>query len=136
MAVNKINHIGIAVNSLEEAIPLYRDILGMEFKGTEEVASQKVKVAFFQAGESKIELLESTDPHGPIGKFVATKGVGIHHIALGVDDVAEALQKAETAGARLLNKEPVDGAHGAKVAFIHPASTGKVLIELCSDGDE
>jgi methylmalonyl-CoA/ethylmalonyl-CoA epimerase len=136
MTVKKINHIGIAVDSLEEAIPIYRDIMGLKLLGTEEVASQKVKVAFFQAGESKIELLESTHPEGPIGKHVERKGPGVHHLAFEVDDIAKALKEAEAAGARLLNKEPIAGAHGTQVAFIHPADTGKVLVELCKSGDE
>lgn len=136
MSVKRISHIGIAVSSLEEAIPIWRDVVGLEFLGTEVVESQKVKVAFFKAGESKIELLESIDPDGPIGKFVAAKGPGMHHLAMEVDDVKAALDSAKAAGARTLHDAPVPGAHGAQVAFMHPGSTGKVLLEVCSPGEE
>ena len=132
--VEQVDHIGIAVRSLEDAIVIWRDVLGLELLGTEVVESQKVHVAMFRAGESRIELLQSTDPEGPIGRFVESKGEGIHHVALRVDDIAAALESAKEAGARLLNPEPVPGAHGAQVAFIHPASTGRVLVELCQPG--
>lgn len=128
---NKLDHIGIAVEDLEQAIELYRDKLGMECAGTEEVAEQKVRVAFFPAGESSIELLEPTSPDSPIARFIEKKGAGIHHIALGVDDVATAIEKLLGQGVEMIDHEPRSGAHGAQIAFIHPKSTPGVLIELC-----
>lgn len=132
--IKGIDHLGIAVESLDAMIPVYRDILKLELVGMDEVPSQKVRVAMFKAGESTIELLESTDPEGPIGKFVASRGQGIHHIAFQVDDIAAELERMKATGARLLNPEPVPGAHGSRVAFVHPGSTGKVLMELCQKG--
>lgn len=132
--IKGIDHLGIAVESLDAMIPVYRDILKLELVGMDEVPSQKVRVAMFKVGESTIELLESTDPEGPIGKFVASRGLGIHHIAFAVDDIAAELERMKGTGARLLNPEPVPGAHGSKVAFVHPGSTGKVLMELCQKG--
>lgn len=129
--VNKINHIGIAVPSLAEAIPVYRDQLGMVLKGTDEVAEQQVRVAFFQIGESKIELLEPTAPESPIAKFLAKNGAGIHHIAYEVANLEEAIAKLEREGARMIDRTPRHGAHGTLIAFIHPKSSGGVLTELC-----
>lgn len=126
-----IDHLGIAVDNLKSAIPIFRDLLKMEFIGTDEVPHQKVKVAMFKAGESKIELLESSDPSGPIAKFISSKGPGIHHISFAVDDIAGELQRLKSRGVRLINTEPVPGAHNTLVAFIHPSETTKVLVELC-----
>ncbi|BDV41312.1 methylmalonyl-CoA epimerase [Geotalea uraniireducens] len=129
--LTKINHLGIAVPSLSEAIPFYRDHLGMTFQGTDEVAEQQVRVAFFQIGESKIELLEPTGPESPIAKFIAKNGAGIHHVAYEVDDLVEALRKLESEGVRMIDRTPRTGAHGTLIAFIHPKASGGVLTELC-----
>lgn len=132
----KIDHLGIAVDNLEEAVHLYRDILGLEFAGEEVVAEQKVKTAFFPLGESSLELLEPTDPESPIAKFLAKRGPGIHHIALRVDDVAQSIAEMKAKGMRMIDEEPRRGAHGAKIAFIHPKSTPGVLLELCQRDQE
>lgn len=129
--MKKINHLGIAVASLDAALPYYRDLLGMSYQGAEEVAEQKVRVAFLQIGESKIELLEPTADDSPIAKFLEKNGSGIHHIAYEVDDIEEALTALEAKGARLIDRSPRRGAHGARIAFIHPRSTGGILTELC-----
>jgi methylmalonyl-CoA/ethylmalonyl-CoA epimerase len=130
--LTKINHIGIAVNSIEEALPFYRDSLGMSFKGSEEVPSQKVKVAFLSIGESKIELLEPTSPDSPVAKFLEKNGPGVHHIAYTVPDIEAAIAKLVASGTRMIDSVPRDGAHGARIAFIHPKSSGGVLTEICS----
>ncbi|SNB47333.1 methylmalonyl-CoA epimerase [Geobacter sp. DSM 9736] len=132
--LEKINHLGIAVNSLDEAIPFYRDNLGMEFQGTEEVAEQKVKVAFLRVGESKIELLEPTSPESPVAKFLEKNGPGIHHVAYEVADIEAAIASLEQEGARMIDRTPRKGAHGARIAFVHPKSSGGVLTELCQPG--
>ncbi|BEH11825.1 methylmalonyl-CoA epimerase [Geobacter sulfurreducens subsp. ethanolicus] len=132
--LNKINHIGVAVTSLDEAAPFYRDNLGMAFTGTEEVAEQKVRVAFFQIGETKIELLEPTAEDSPIAKFLEKNGNGIHHIAYEVDDIEAAIAKLLADGARMIDSSPRTGAHGARIAFVHPKSSGGVLTELCQSG--
>ncbi len=131
MKPTHIEHIGIAVASLEEAIPFYEKVLGLECYAVEEVADQKVKTAFFLVGQTKIELLESTDPEGPIGKFVAKTGGGMHHIAFAVDDVQQALDDAAEAGCQLIDKAPRGGAEGLQIGFLHPKSTQRVLTELC-----
>ncbi len=127
----KIDHIGIAVNDLELALQFYRDQLGLELKGIEEVDEQKVKVAFVPVGESKLELLEPTDSTGPVGKFIAKKGTGFHHISFRVSDLEDKLKQLREQGVELIDQEPRYGAGGAKIAFLHPRSTGGVLIELC-----
>lgn len=132
--IRHINHIGIAVPSLAEQIPFYRDILRLEFLGEEEVAEQKVRVAMFRCGEVKIELLEPTDPESPIAKFLDKKGTGIHHIAYETEDLDQALDAAKAAGVRLIDEEPREGAHDTRIAFVHPASSGKILTELCQHG--
>lgn len=132
MKPNYIEHIGIAVENLEESIKYYEEILGLECYAVEEVADQKVKTAFFKVGQTKIELLESTDPEGPIGKFVAKKGAGIHHLAFAFDSADEALQDAESKGVRLIDKKSRAGAEGLKIGFLHPKSSGGVLTEFCS----
>lgn len=131
MKLTHIEHIGIAVESLEEAIPFYEKVLGLECYSIEEVEDQKVKTAFFLVGQTKIELLESTSPDGPIGKFIEKNGGGIHHLAFAVDDVQQALTDAEEAGCRLIDKAPRKGAEGLNIGFLHPKSTLKVLTELC-----
>lgn len=132
MNVSHIEHIGIAVNSLDEAIPFYEKMLGKECYAIEEVADQKVKTAFFQVGQTKIELLESTDPEGPIGKFIEKRGPGIHHIAYSVENTDESLKKLEEQGIRLIDKTSRKGAEGLNIGFLHPKSTFGVLTEICS----
>jgi len=127
----KINHIGIAVKSLDASLPFYRDILGMEFEGTEEVAEQKVRVAFLAVGESRIELLEPTADDSPVARFLEKNGEGIHHLAYQVEDLAAALAGLKEQGVRLVDKVPRRGAHGMRIAFLHPKSSGGVLTELC-----
>ncbi len=131
MKVNSIEHIGIAVTNLEESIQYYEETLGLKCYAIEEVADQKVKTAFFKVGDTKIELLESTDPEGPIGKFIEKKGPGVHHIAFAVDNVQQALAEVEEKGVKLIDKTPRNGAENLKIGFIHPKSTGGVLTELC-----
>jgi methylmalonyl-CoA/ethylmalonyl-CoA epimerase len=133
MKPSHIEHIGIAVKNLDESIKFYENILGLECYNIEEVKDQKVKTAFFQVGDTKIELLESTDPEGPIGKFVEKKGEGIHHVAYAVENIEEKLKMAEENGVRLIDKEPRKGAEGLDIAFLHPKSTNGVLTELCED---
>lgn len=129
--VSKIDHIGIAVSNLDEAVKLYRDVLGLELHGTETVEEQKVKVAFLPVGDTEVELLESTSPDGPIAKFIEAKGQGIQHIAFRVDDIEAALEEMKEKGMRLIDERPRYGAGGARIAFLHPKSTNGVLIELC-----
>jgi methylmalonyl-CoA/ethylmalonyl-CoA epimerase len=133
MNVSHIEHIGIAVVSLETAIPYYETLLGIRCYATEEVADRKVKTAFFKVGQTKIELLESTDPEGPIGKFLEKKGPGVHHLAFAVDNVNSALQQANEAGIQLIDKQARKGAEGLNIGFLHPKSTLGVLTELCSE---
>lgn len=132
MKPNYIEHIGIAVTNLEEAKAYYENVLGLECYAVEEVADQKVKTAFFMVGQTKIELLESTDPEGPIGKFIEKKGPGIHHLAFAFDDVADALDDAAAKNITLIDKTPRKGAEGLKIGFLHPKSTFGVLTEFCS----
>ncbi|WP_179353894.1 methylmalonyl-CoA epimerase [Winogradskyella vidalii] len=132
MNISHIEHLGIAVENLEEAIKYYEQVLGMKCYSIEEVVDQKVKTAFFLVGNTKIELLESTSPDGPIGKFIAKKGQGIHHIAFAVDNTKEALKVAEDRGVRLIDKTSRKGAEGLEIGFLHPKSTLGVLTELCS----
>ncbi|HHW37132.1 MAG TPA: methylmalonyl-CoA epimerase [Bacillales bacterium] len=127
----KIDHIGIAVKSLEASLPLYTENLKLKLLGIEEVESEGVKVAFLKVGESKIELLEPLNSESPIAKFIEKKGEGIHHIALGVDDIKNRVKEIKEKGLRMINDEPKTGAGGAQIAFMHPKSTGGVLYELC-----
>lgn len=133
MKPSHIEHIGIAVKNLDESIKYYEQVLGLTCYNIEEVKDQKVKTAFFKVGDTKIELLESTDPEGPIGKFIEKKGEGIHHMAFAVQNIEEKLKKAEENGVRLIDKEPRKGAEGLDIAFLHPKSTFGVLTELCED---
>lgn len=126
----KINHIGIAVKSIEEALKFYSERLGLESKEVVEVPEQKVKVIALQIGESRIELLESTSPDSPIAKFLEKRGEGIHHIAFEVTDIEKRLEELKEKGIRLIDEKPRQGAHGTRIAFIHPKSTQGVLIEL------
>lgn len=132
--LTKINHIGIAVRSLDETIPFYRDTLRMAFSGIEEVAEQKVRVAMLDVGESKIELLEPTSEDSPVARFIEKNGAGIHHIAYEVADIEAAIDTLLTGGARLIDEKPRQGAHGALIAFVHPKSSHGVLTELCQPG--
>jgi len=131
----KINHIGIAVKNLETSMTLYRDVLGMSFEGTEEVTDQRVRVAFFSVGESRIELLEPTTPDSPVARFLEKNGEGVHHVAYQVDDIAAALDELRRTGVRLIDEQPRRGAHGTQIAFLHPKATSGVLTELCQAGD-
>ncbi len=133
MKPSHIEHIGIAVKNLEESIKYYEEVLGLECYNIEEVKDQKVKTAFFKVGEVKIELLESTDPEGPIGKYIEKKGEGIHHIAFAVENIEDKLKDAEDKGVRLIDASPRKGAEGLDIAFLHPKSTFGVLTELCED---
>jgi methylmalonyl-CoA/ethylmalonyl-CoA epimerase len=135
MKVLKIDHLGIAVNSIEEAKKLFHDILGLTFEGTETVQEQKVTTAFFPVGDSEVELLESTAPDGPIAKYLEKRGEGIQHIAFRVDNLEEALAELKDKGIRLIDEKPRQGAGGAKIAFLHPKSTHGVLIELSERED-
>ena len=132
--LQKINHIGIAVKSLDETLPFYRDGLNMPLCGIEEVADQKVRVAMLGIGEAKIELLEPTSPDSPIAKFLEKNGPGIHHIAYEVDNVQRAIEHMLKEGARMIDQEPRSGAHGTRIAFVHPKSSHGVLTELCQSG--
>lgn len=131
MNVKKIDHIGIAVESLDDASVFYRDALGLESLGVEEVPSQKVRVAMFKVGESKIELLEPTSPDSPIAAFLEKKGQGIHHIAYSVSDASGAVSELLEKEVQMIDQEPRPGAGGSKIAFVHPKSSGRVLTELC-----
>jgi methylmalonyl-CoA/ethylmalonyl-CoA epimerase len=128
--IQKIDHIGVAVQSIDSALGLFRDVLGLEFGGTDEVATQKVRVAFLKVGETRIELLEPTQEDSNVGKYLASKGEGIHHIALKVDDIDAALTRLKEQGVRLINEQPVPGAHGTRISFLHPKGTHGMLLEL------
>lgn len=132
--IQGLDHVAIAVPSLEEAIPLYRDVLGLPFLYFEEVTDQKVKVACFDLGGFRLELLEPTADDSPISKFLATRGGGLHHLAFRTPDVAAQLTEVEGKGIRLIDRQPRDGAGGMKIAFLHPKSTQGVLLELTQPG--
>ena len=132
MNILSIEHIGIAVESLDSAIQFYEMLLGQKCYSIEEVKDQKVRTAFFKVGNTKIELLESTDPESPIGQFLKKKGQGIHHIAFAVNDVNEALTEISSKGIRLIDKQGRKGAEGLSIGFLHPKATFDVLTELCS----
>jgi len=133
MNLTHIEHIGIAVKNLEESIKFYEEVLGLKCYAIEEVKDQRVKTAFFMVGQTKVELLESTDPEGPIGKFLEKKGEGVHHIAYAVQGIESALENLEQKGIQLIDKAPRKGAEGLHIAFLHPKSTGGVLTELCEN---
>ncbi len=130
--LKKIDHIGLAVHSIDEARKFYENVLGLECERIEEVQSQKVRTAFFTIGETHIELLEPTDPSSPVAKFLEKKGEGIHHIGYLSDDIENQLEQAEKNGCALINPEPVEGAGGKRIAFLHPKSTHGVLTEICA----
>lgn len=131
MNATHIEHIGIAVNNLQEAIHYYEKILGLSCYAIEEVVDQKVRTAFFKLGQTKIELLESTSPDGPIAKFIEKKGPGLHHIALAVEGIQKNLDELSAKGVSLIDTTPRKGAEGLNIAFLHPKSTHGVLTELC-----
>jgi len=133
MDLSHIEHIGIAVKNLEEAIPFWEKQLGLKCYSIEEVPEQKVRTAFFKVGQSKIELLESTDPEGPIGKFIEKKGEGVHHIAIATNGLQANLTELDGKGVQLIDKTPRKGAEGLNIAFLHPKATRGVLLELCED---
>ena len=128
-----IEHLGIAVKSLDEAIPFYEKVFGLECYAVEEVAEQKVKTAFFKVGQTKIELLESTEADGPVGKFIEKKGEGVHHVAFAVENLADKLVSIQEADVKVIDKTPRQGAEGLNIGFLHPKSTFGVLTELCED---
>lgn len=133
MDLSHIEHLGIAVKSLEAAIPFWEQMLGLKCYAVEEVPEQKVKTAFFKIGQTKIELLESTDPEGPIGKFVEKKGEGVHHVAIAATGLQANLDELASKGVQLIDKTPRKGAEGLNIAFLHPKSTLGVLLEICED---
>ncbi len=131
MEILKIDHLGIAVNSLEIGRKFWSDVLGLAFEGEETVAEQKVKTAFFPVGESEVELLESTSPDGPVARFIEKKGQGFQHIAFRVANLDEALAELKQKNIQLIDEKPRLGAGGARIAFLHPKATGGILVELC-----
>lgn len=133
MEITHIEHLGIAVKSLETAIPYYEEKLGLKCYSIEEVKDQKVKTAFFKVGQTKIELLESTDPEGTIAKFIEKRGEGVHHVAFATTGVQAALDELSGKGVQLIDKTPRKGAEGLNIAFLHPKSTHGVLTEICED---
>ena len=131
MKVLKVDHIGVAVKSIEETKKLYQDLLGLDHAGSETVSEQKVTTAFFPVGDTEVELLESTSPDGPIAGYLEKRGEGVQHIAFRVENIEEALAELKAKGVRLIDEKPRRGAGGAKIAFLHPKSTHGVLVELC-----
>jgi len=133
MKPSHIEHIGIAVKNLRDAVDYYEKVFGFKCYNIEEIPDQKVRTAFFMVDRTKIELLESTDPEGPVGKFIEKRGEGIHHIAFAVQDIKDQLSHAEENGIRLIDRVPRPGAEGLSIAFLHPGSTFGVLTELCEN---
>ena len=131
MNIMKIDHLGIAVNSIDEGKKFWSDIMGLAFEGAETVAEQKVTTAFFPVSESEVELLESTAPDGPVAKYIEKRGAGIQHVAFRVENIDAALAELKEKGVKLIDQEPRIGAGGARIAFLHPKATGGVLVELC-----
>jgi methylmalonyl-CoA/ethylmalonyl-CoA epimerase len=131
MKILKIDHLGIAVNSIEQGRSFWSEVLGLSFEGTETVAEQKVTTAFLPVGESEVELLESTAPDGPVAKFIEKRGQGFQHVAFRVENIEEALAELKAKGIQLIDEKPRQGAGGAKIAFLHPKATNGVLVELC-----
>ena len=131
MKILKIDHLGIAVNSIDEGKTIWTDALGLAFEGSETVEEQKVTTAFFPVGESEVELLESTAPDGPVAKYLEKRGEGIHHVAFRVENIEAALEELKEKGIRLIDENPRKGAGGARIAFLHPKATNGVLVELC-----
>ncbi|MEH6906630.1 methylmalonyl-CoA epimerase [Neobacillus drentensis] len=135
--IKKVDHIGIAVKSIEKTLPFYTDVLNLPLIGIEEVETQKVRVAFLQAGSTKLELLEPISEESTIAKFIEKRGEGIHHVALGVESIEERIKEIKEKGVRMIDDQPRSGAGGADIAFMHPKSAAGVLFELCEKkGDE
>lgn len=135
MKILKIDHLGIAVDSIDQATTFWRDVLGLPLEGTETVETQKVTTAFMPVGESEVELLESTSPEGPVAKYIAKRGQGIQHVAFRVDNIEAALAELKAKGVPLIDQAPRPGAGGAKIAFLHPKAANGVLVELCERDD-
>ncbi len=131
MKILKIDHLGVAVNSIDEGKNFWTDVIGLEFEGSETVAEQKVTTAFFPVGESEVELLESTAPDGPVARFIDKKGTGFQHVAFRVEDIDAALDELKEKNIQLIDQTPRIGAGGARIAFLHPKATGGILVELC-----
>ncbi len=131
MEILKIDHLGIAVNSIDDGKKFWTDVLGLELEDTETVTEQKVTTAFFPCGDSEVELLQSTAPDGPVAKFIEKKGQGFQHVAFRVADIEASLEELKEKGVQLIDKTPRIGAGGAKIAFLHPKATGGILVELC-----
>ena len=131
MKIKKIDHLGIAVSSIDSGKKFWQDIMGLELEGTETVEEQKVTTAFMPVGESEVELLESTSPDGPVAKYIEKKGVGLQHVAFRVENIDEALAELKEKGVKLIDQTPRNGAGGARIAFLHPKATGGILVELC-----
>jgi methylmalonyl-CoA/ethylmalonyl-CoA epimerase len=136
MNLTHIEHIGIAVKNLKEAIKFYEDVFGFKCYAIEEVKDQKVKTAFFKIGQTKLELLESTDPEGPVAKFIEKRGEGIHHIAFAAGNLSSALKELKEKEINLIDENPRGGAEGLKIAFLHPKSTFGILTELCEKPEQ
>jgi len=134
--IRRIQHVGVAVRRLEEAVPFFRDVLGLPLEGIEEVPDQKIRAAVFRVGESRIELLESTAPDGPVGRFIERNGEGIHHLCFEVDDAARALARARERGVRVIDETPREGVHGMRIGFLHPKATFGVLTEFAQPAKE
>lgn len=131
MKILKIDHLGIAVNSIDGGKEFWSEVLGLEFESAETVEEQKVKTAFFPVGESEVELLESTTPDGPVAKYIEKRGQGFQHVAFRVENIEEALEELKAKGVQLIDQKPRIGAGGAKIVFLHPKATGGILVELC-----
>ena len=129
--VKSLNHVGIAVRSIDAQRPFYEETLGAAFEGTEDVPSQKVRVAFFRVGDVRLELLEPTDPESPVTKFLEKRGEGLHHLAFTVDDIQARIDELNASGLRMIDQAPRHGAHNMQIAFVHPKSSFGVLTELC-----
>lgn len=129
--IKKVDHIGVAVRSISEVLPFYESTLGLKLEGIESVDEQKVKVAFLKIGDTKIELLEPTSEDSPVAKFIEKRGEGIHHLALGVDDIKKRLEDLKENGIKMIDETPRNGAGGASIAFLHPKAANGVLVELC-----
>ncbi len=134
MKIVKVDHIGVAVRSIDEAKKLFNEVLGLDYAGSETVEEQKVTTAFLPVGEAEVELLESTAPDGPVAKYIEKRGEGVQHIAFRVENIEAALEELKAKGIRLIDQKPRRGAGGAKIAFLHPKSTFGVLVELCERG--
>ncbi|QNG61306.1 methylmalonyl-CoA epimerase [Metabacillus idriensis] len=129
--INKVDHIGVAVRSISQVLPFYERTLGLKLEGIESVEEQKVKVAFLKIGNTKIELLEPTSDESPVAKFIEKRGEGIHHLALGVDDIKKRIEELKENGIKMIDETPRNGAGGASIAFLHPKAANGVLVELC-----